>query len=55
MILVDRSKAYVGSVNLTSASIDENRELGIILSQGDVVNRLYEVFRGDWEKGLDIL
>lgn len=31
-ILVDNKKAYVGSVNLSSQSMDQNRELGIIIS-----------------------
>jgi len=50
MILVDLSTAFIGSVNLTSASIDENRELGIILSQQDVVGGLSGTFLTDWER-----
>lgn len=53
MILVDERRAYVGSINLTSASIDENRELGIILSQQDVTDKLQMTFFEDWSKAID--
>lgn len=48
LILVDDSKAYVGSVNLSTQSMDENRELGIIISQRDIVSKLSEDFAADW-------
>ncbi len=48
MILVDGKRAYVGSINLTAASIDENRELGIILSQSDLIENIAGTFESDW-------
>lgn len=48
LILVDDSKAYIGSINLSTQSMDENRELGIIISQSDIVVKLSEDFAADW-------
>ncbi len=49
LILADNAKAYVGSVNLTTQSMDSNREVGIILSQQDVLAELSQDFDVDWE------
>lgn len=54
MILVDGLKAYIGSVNLTSASMDENRELGIIVSQNNILESLNQTFTSDWGRGSDL-
>lgn len=51
-ILVDSLKAYTGSVNLSSQSLDENRELGIILSQSEAINSLQNTFQEDWNNAL---
>lgn len=48
MIVVDNTKAYVGSINLSSQSMDENREVGILISQQDIVNKLSQDFAADW-------
>jgi phosphatidylserine/phosphatidylglycerophosphate/cardiolipin synthase-like enzyme len=49
LILIDESKAYVGSINLSSQSMDKNRELGIMLSERESVNMLEKTFLEDWE------
>lgn len=54
LILVDGKKAYVGSVNLSPQSMDENRELGIILSQSQSLQSLSSTFESDWNNGKDI-
>lgn len=54
LILVDDSKAYIGSVNLSSQSMDENRELGIILSQQDSIQTLSSTFNFDWNKAVPL-
>ena len=51
MILVDDVKAYVGSINLSTQSMDENRELGIILSENESIKTLDETFSIDWNLG----
>lgn len=48
LVLVDKTRAYVGSVNFSDASLDQNRELGILISQPDIVDRLDRTFEEDW-------
>jgi cardiolipin synthase A/B len=49
LIIADLSRAYTGSVNLSTQSLDRNRELGILVSQPDIIQRLNETFAKDWE------
>ncbi len=51
LIIADGANAYVGSVNLSSQSMDKNRELGIILSQPDIINSMAQDFEQDFQKG----
>jgi cardiolipin synthase A/B len=53
LILIDNLKAYVGSVNLSTQSMDQNRELGIMLSSPSEINLLSETFNSDWQKASD--
>jgi len=52
MILVDyntsSAEAFIGSENLSSTSLDENRELGIIVKDPEILERLHKVFEIDW-------
>ncbi len=48
IIVVDGHEAFVGSENISSYSLDQNRELGIIVSDQDVLNTLEQIFQGDW-------
>lgn len=52
LILVDSQKAYVGSINLSTQSMDKNRELGIILIESESIKVLLETFTKDWDKGV---
>ncbi|MGH2448675.1 MAG: phospholipase D-like domain-containing protein [Chloroflexota bacterium] len=47
MLLVDGTEAMVGSENLSGASLDRNREVGILL-RGDVLRRMGRTFKQDW-------
>ena len=49
MLLADRSRAIVGSINLTSGSFDKRRELAIRLKDPGVISRLLKVVREDWK------
>lgn len=49
MMLVDTSRAYVGSINYSTQSMDRNRELGIIISQKDIISQLDQTFQSDWQ------
>ena len=54
LLLVDNLRAYVGSVNFSTQSMDQNRELGIIVSEEDVIETLTETFGNDWELAQEI-
>lgn len=51
LLLIDGQRAYVGSVNFSQQSLDRNRELGILISQPDVIERLKQAFETDFEAG----
>jgi cardiolipin synthase A/B len=48
VIVVDGQRAFVGSENISAASLDQNRELGIIISDPNVLSTLQQTFQGDW-------
>lgn len=48
-IIVDGSRAVIGSMNLRSESFDRRREVSIIVDDADVLRRLNAVFASDWE------
>ncbi len=48
IIVVDGAQAFVGSENISGQSLDQNRELGIIVSDSGVLNTLQQTFQGDW-------
>jgi cardiolipin synthase A/B len=48
MILIDGQQAFVGSENISTASLDRNRELGIIVSDPTVLDTLQNTFQQDW-------
>lgn len=49
MFLADGVKAIVGSINLTPGSFDSRRELAIETHEDEVVDRLHDIVRHDWE------
>src|SRR5258706_15923789 len=52
LLIEDRSNAYIGSVNLTTQSMDSNRELGIIIHQGSIIENLEQDFTDDFGKAI---
>jgi cardiolipin synthase A/B len=48
IIVIDGKEAFVGSENISAQSLDQNRELGIIVSDGNVLNTLQQTFQTDW-------
>ena len=48
MILVDGRRVFLGSQNFSAGSLDDNRELGIILSTGAIIRSLEGTFAGDY-------
>jgi phosphatidylserine/phosphatidylglycerophosphate/cardiolipin synthase-like enzyme len=51
IIVVDDVKMYLGSVNLTSASIDRNREVGVLTANGDALTRAKATIDKDFAAG----
>jgi cardiolipin synthase len=49
MLLADRSRAIIGSINLTSGSFDKRRELAIRVTDDAILTRLNKVVHDDWE------
>ena len=50
MVLVDGARSFVGSVNFTATSMDDNREVGVVLTEPVNIARLIAVFEGDWTR-----
>lgn len=48
-IIADQA-AFVGSINLTTNSLDFNRELGIVFDDPSAVRRLTQTFEADWSR-----
>jgi phosphatidylserine/phosphatidylglycerophosphate/cardiolipin synthase-like enzyme len=49
MLLADGVAAIVGSINLAPGSFDSRRELAIEVRDDDVVERLHEIAKVDWD------
>jgi cardiolipin synthase len=49
MLLADKSRAIIGSINLSPGSFDKRRELAIRLKERDILSRLVQVVHEDWE------
>jgi phosphatidylserine/phosphatidylglycerophosphate/cardiolipin synthase-like enzyme len=48
MVLVDDDYAFLGSQNFSYTSLNQNRELGIFLSDPTIINSLYKTFYTDF-------
>jgi len=49
LMIIDGARAYVGSENFSSASLDLNRELGLIVAAPDIIQSLATTFMSDYE------
>jgi cardiolipin synthase len=54
VIVVDGVVAFTGSENLSSASLDRNRELGLLITDASVVGGLSSTFEQDWGRALPL-
>jgi len=48
LILVDNQWAFVGSENISAASLDRNRELGVLVRDPSALSLLGSTFTSDW-------
>ncbi|PZM87035.1 MAG: hypothetical protein DLD55_03455 [candidate division SR1 bacterium] len=49
MILIDQKILLLGSMNLSANSLDNNREIGILLLDPQLIAAFLDQFRADWE------
>jgi cardiolipin synthase len=49
LLIADAETALVGSMNIDRSAFDLRRELGVTVSDPDVVGRLKQIFDADWE------
>ncbi|MCS7221171.1 MAG: phospholipase D-like domain-containing protein [Anaerolineae bacterium] len=49
-LIVDGRQALVGSINLTTNSLDFNRELSILVDEPYIVQALSQQFQADWDQ-----
>jgi cardiolipin synthase A/B len=49
MILADKVRAIIGSINLAPGSFDDRRELAIEVHDEEIVERLHQIAKHDWE------
>jgi cardiolipin synthase A/B len=50
MLLSDNERAIIGSINLTTGSFDERRELAIEVTEENIIERLQHVAHEDWKR-----
>lgn len=48
LILADRSTLFIGSQNLTATSLDDNREIGVLITDAHAIARAAGVFSSDF-------
>jgi phosphatidylserine/phosphatidylglycerophosphate/cardiolipin synthase-like enzyme len=53
MFVADGVFGFVGSQNISTSSLEFNRELGILLSDHTALERLADTFNADWDKAID--
>ena len=51
MIVADGARAYVGSENLSTNSLDNNREVGVVVTEASSIAPLTASFETDWTAG----
>jgi phosphatidylserine/phosphatidylglycerophosphate/cardiolipin synthase-like enzyme len=49
LLLADGERALIGSMNIDRSAFDRRRELGIVVDDGPIVERLADVFDRDWD------
>jgi phosphatidylserine/phosphatidylglycerophosphate/cardiolipin synthase-like enzyme len=54
VIIMDKKILYIGSVNFSMQSMDQNREVGIILKEKEFIEKIWNVFYKDWNNNLSI-
>jgi phosphatidylserine/phosphatidylglycerophosphate/cardiolipin synthase-like enzyme len=53
VVVADGARAYVGSENLSSTSLDHNREMGLVVTDPSSLEPLMTTFEKDYAAGTD--
>lgn len=53
VFIADNTLAFIGSVNITTTSLDLNRELGILVGDARALRRLENIFQNDWDRAAE--
>jgi cardiolipin synthase A/B len=53
-VVVDGARAFIGSENLTTASLEDNRELGLITSRASQVAKVEAAIGADYARGMPV-
>ncbi len=54
LLLVDSRQALIGSQNYTATSMDQNREVGVVVSEPSNLLRIQRTFDRDFESGIPV-
>lgn len=49
-VIADGGAAYMGSINFSTNSLDENREIGLLISEPGAIETMRGVWLRDWDK-----
>jgi len=53
LMIADGSRAFVGSENFSANSLDNNRELGLLIAEPSAIMTLSQTFQQDWDDAQD--
>lgn len=53
-VIADGQAAYMGSINFSTNSLDENRELGLLIAEAGAIETMRGTWFKDWEKAKDV-
>ncbi len=48
LMIADKARAFVGSQTFSPASLEANRELGLLMTDPEIIRMLASTFEGDW-------
>jgi len=54
MMIIDKKKVLVGSINFSKSALEDNREMGIIV-EGEIVKQYLDEFEKDWQNSIEYI
>lgn len=53
-VIADGASAYLGSINFSTNSLDENRELGLLIHEAGAIDTMRATWLKDWDKAKEV-